>query len=124
MADGKVIEGSLKSKKDDGLGRYLLFLVIIFTALWALNNYYSSQSRSDSASPNAPSLGLADNERYIAEQVDMLLAKNPNMAKEDATDKVMYDIAIQEKNKALCGRLQSGYLASRCLKYFIINGIE
>ncbi len=109
MAEGKVIEGSPMGKKDDGLGRYLLFLVIIFAALWALNNYYSS---------------LADNERYIAEQVDMLLAKNPNMAKQDATDKVMYDIAIQEKNKALCGRLQSGYLASRCLKYFIINGIE
>lgn len=124
MASDRVIENSLRKKQDDSLGKYLLILVVIFAAFWEFNNYYSSKAPSLPSSPNPAGLGLADNEKYVAEQVGMLLAKNPNMAKEDATDKVIYDIAIQEKNKTLCGRLRADNLKNRCLKYFIINGLN
>ena len=60
------------------------------------------------------STSLIDNEEYVRNKINDFLKINPNANENYARDVVYRDIAREEKNSAICDKINDGYLKQSC----------
>lgn len=102
----------------------LIILSVIVVSLTGAGYFYFFQKPAEPlpVAPNPPGekKSSADDEDYIQKRIDEILTNNPSAAKENARDVIYEEIAFNEQNESICGKIKSEKVKNHCYKLFLI----
>jgi len=113
MPEDTVIVGSIQRNQGSGFGKNLLIVLVVFAILWAINGGYLSGilERKNAVADAGPKDSQNQNPGV------------PEISAERTSDVLIYNEAIDKKDKKLCERIAEESLKSDCFKFFTVNGI-